>query len=284
MLTEEIRINVAGHELAAKEWGDSDKPAVIALHGWLDNAATYDRLAPLLSEYRIVALDFVGHGFSSHRPEGVRYHLLDHVDDVMGLADALDLDRFILMGHSMGAGVSTMLAGSFPERIEKLVLLEGVGPISSKPEDAPGILRKAVTDMKKSSAKRKPIYETHDEAVEARMKGIGGISREASLSLCSRGLMEVPGGFTWRSDPRVTMSSAMRLTEEMVAAYLVKLAMPTLLITGKQSFFAGNEVFRNRAALIPDLEHVDLAGNHHLHLEPDTFQPAAQAIKDFLVL
>jgi len=131
MLTEEIRIDVAGHELAAKQWGDADKPAIIALHGWLDNAATYDRLAPMLSDYRIIALDFVGHGFSSHRPEGIRYHMLDNIDDVIGLADGLELERFILMGHSMGAGVSTMLAGAFPERIQKLILIEGIGTNTS---------------------------------------------------------------------------------------------------------------------------------------------------------
>lgn len=282
MLTEEIRINVAGRELAAKQWGDSDQPAIVALHGWLDNAATFDRLAPLLEGYRVIAMDFAGHGFSGHRPEGMRYHMLDNVDDVEGLVDALDLDSFVMMGHSMGAGIATLLSGSFPERIKKLVLIEGVGPHASEDSEAPNILRKAVTDMKRAGAKRKPIYETREEAIEARMKGIGGISHGASASLCSRGLVEVPGGYTWRSDHRVTMSSAIRLTESMVGAYLQKLVMPTLLITGNQSFFDGNPVFAKRAALIPDLNHVALEGNHHLHVEPDTYLPVADAINEFL--
>lgn len=282
MLTEEIRIDVAGHELAAKQWGDADKPAIIALHGWLDNAATYDRLAPMLSDYRIIALDFVGHGFSSHRPEGIRYHMLDNIDDVIGLADGLELERFILMGHSMGAGVSTMLAGAFPERIQKLILIEGIGTNTSAPADAPSILRTAVADMRKAGAKRKPVYETREEAVQARMKGIGGISYEASMSLCGRGLQEVAGGFTWRSDPRLKMSSAIRLTEDMVRAYLKKLCMPALLVTGRHSFFAANDILAKRASLIPGLEHVDLDGNHHLHLEPTTYKPVVSVVRQFL--
>jgi pimeloyl-ACP methyl ester carboxylesterase len=282
MLTEEIRINIAGHELAAKQWGDSDKPAIIALHGWLDNAATYDRLAPLLLDHRIIAMDFVGHGYSSHRPEGVRYHMLDNVDDVLALADALELDRFILMGHSMGAGIASLLSGAFPERIEKLILIEGLGTNTSDPSNAPKVLRTAVCDMKKASAKRKPIYESENEAIEARMQALGGISRDASHSLCGRGLDAVPGGFTWRSDPRLKMSSAVRLTDAMIESYLSALVMPVLLITGKQSFFAATDVLNKRANNISNLTHFELEGNHHLHLEPATFQPVADSIIRFL--
>ena len=62
MITEEIRVQVNGMELAAKQWGDPELPAIIALHGWLDNAASYDRLAPALKNHRVIALDFAGHG------------------------------------------------------------------------------------------------------------------------------------------------------------------------------------------------------------------------------
>jgi len=282
MLTEEIRVNVAGHELAAKQWGGADKPAILALHGWLDNAATYDRIAPHLTDYRVIALDFAGHGFSAHRPEGMRYHFLDNVDDVLGLADALGLERFILMGHSMGAGVATFVAGAFPERIEKLILLEGLGSNTSSAAKAPKILRDAVNDMKRAGAKRKPVYELREEAVAARMQAIGGISQAASESLCQRGLMDVTGGFTWRSDPRLMMSSAVRLTEEMVAAYLDALDMPVLLVAGRQSFFAHDKKFSERATHICNLTHVELDGNHHLHLEPDSSDSVAQVIREFL--
>lgn len=282
MLTEDIRVQVGGLELAAKQWGSSDKPALIALHGWLDNAASFDRLAPLLTGYRFVALDFAGHGYSGHRAPGARYHLLDNVDDVIGLADALEITRFGLLGHSMGAGVATYTAASFPERVEKLILIEGIGSNTSRPEDAPAILRKAVEDLKKAGAKRKPVYESRDEAIVARAQSIGGISASASTVLCSRGLESVENGFTWRSDPRLKMSSAIRLTEEMVLAYLTALSMPTLLIRGEQSFFATTQTLLTRADHIPQCTQVSLPGNHHLHLEPETFTAVADAIQRFL--
>ena len=236
MLTEDIRIDVAGVELAAKQWGDPDKPAIIALHGWLDNAASYDMLAPALTDYRVIGLDFAGHGFSGARPAGCRYHMLDNVDDVIGLADALDLEQFILMGHSMGAGIATYTAASYPERVARLILIEGIGTVANTPAEAPRILRSAVEDMKKAHAKRKPVYETREEAIEARSQAIGGISVEAARILCQRGLEPVESGVTWRSDPRLKMNSALRLTEEMIAGFLQALTMPTLLIRGEDSF------------------------------------------------
>lgn len=282
MLTEDIRIEVAGVELAAKQWGDSEKPAIISLHGWLDNAASYDRLAPYLAEYRVIALDFAGHGYSGYRPGGVRYHMLDNVDEVIGLADALDVDQFVLMGHSMGAGIATYTAASFFDRVTKLVLIEGIGTMTSPPEEASQILRKSVEEMKKSGAKRKPIYETKDEAIEARAKAIGGISVDASTILCSRGLEKLENGYTWRSDSRLTMSSIVRMTEELVQGFLRELPMPVLLIRGEQSFVAKTQTLQERASYVPNCKVVSLPGNHHLHLEADSYEAVARAIQQFL--
>lgn len=282
MHIEEIKIEVAGQTIAIKQWGEPSKPAIIALHGWLDNAGTYDLIAPGLEGYRVLALDFAGHGFSEHRPEGMRYHMLDNIDDVMGIADALGLDSFILMGHSMGAGISSLLAGAFPERVKKLILLEGLGTNTTAEERAPEVLRKAVIDMQKANSKRKPVYKTEAEAVSARMQALGGISEAASRMLCCRGLEKVEHNFTWRSDPRLKMNSAVRLTDEMIYAYLKALTMPVLLITGKHSFFAHSGVLQKRAEKVSGMKHVELDGNHHLHLEPETYAPVMEEIKRFL--
>ncbi|MCG8536355.1 MAG: alpha/beta hydrolase, partial [Pseudomonadales bacterium] len=232
MQCEELRINVSGYTLAAKQWGDATKPALLALHGWLDNAATYDLIAPHLADYRVIALDFAGHGYSEHLPEGMRYHMLDNVDDVVGVADTLGLESFVLMGHSMGAGISSLLAGAFPERIQKLVLIEGIGTHTTTADRAAEVLRKAVLDMKKEGITQKPVYSSVADAIAARMQALGGISEEASTTLCSRGLTETEGGYTWRSDPRVKMNSAIRLTDDMIDSYLKNLTMPVLLISG----------------------------------------------------
>jgi len=269
-------------ELAAKQWGSADAPAVIALHGWLDNAASFDRLAPMLPGYRIIALDLAGHGYSTHRPEGVRYNALDNVDDVVALADALDLERFILLAHSWGAGIATYTAGIFPERVSELILVEGIGGYTSRPHEAPSILRKAVEDLKNADTKRKPLYATRDEAIRARAQAHAGISMDAAARLCTRGLEPVHGGFTWRSDPRLRMSSVIRPTEEMVTAFLRRLSMPVLLVLGRLGLLAEDPTLQVRAHQIPDCRSMVLDGNHHLHLELDTCSAVADAITAFL--
>ncbi|MDP1097940.1 hypothetical protein Q6288_28060, partial [Klebsiella quasipneumoniae] len=72
--------------------------------------------------------------------------------------------------------------------------------------------------------KRKPVYSTLDRAVEARMKGVVAVSREAAELLAQRGLMPVPGGYTWRTDSRLTLASPMRLTDEQAMAFVRRVA------------------------------------------------------------
>ena len=87
----ELNFDVNGLRLTAKAWGDPAGIPTLALHGWLDNANTFDRLAPLLPELDLVAPDFAGHGFSSHRTAGVHYTSLLDVQDALAIANDLRL-------------------------------------------------------------------------------------------------------------------------------------------------------------------------------------------------
>src|SRR5690606_37534034 len=118
---------------------------VIALHGWRDNAAMFDRLAPLLaSDMRLVAPDFPGHGRSSPRHRDGTYEIWSYVEDVLNVLDALGLERVSLLGHSMGGAVGCLFAAAFPEKVERFVMLDSLGPLSTSPEDAAGQLRRSL--------------------------------------------------------------------------------------------------------------------------------------------
>ena len=134
--TDELRFTVNDQQMVAKCWGDPDAKPVLALHGWLDNAATFNRLAPLLTDVRFISLDLMGHGLSAHRPASMPYYIWDNVQDLIVVADQLQLDTFTLLGHSMGASIATLFAGAFPQRVDKLVLIEGVAPMVTEPADA----------------------------------------------------------------------------------------------------------------------------------------------------
>lgn len=119
---EEVRLSLPHIELAAHLFGPEDGQPVIALHGWLDNANSFARLAPKLEGLRIVALDLAGHGHSNHRPTGAGYALPDYVHDVLQVAEQLGWQRFSLLGHSLVAIISVFLAGALPERVQRLSL------------------------------------------------------------------------------------------------------------------------------------------------------------------
>ena len=135
-----LSLTVNGRRLEALAWGTPTGFPCLALHGWLDNANTFARLAPRLPQLHWVAIDLPGHGLSEHRSPDAKYHFIDWVGDVMAAADALGWQRFSLVGHSMGAAIAALCAGAYPNRVKRLALLDGLGPFSSEAEDVPARL------------------------------------------------------------------------------------------------------------------------------------------------
>ena len=261
---EELRLPAGGLSLAARFWPGDGTP-VIALHGWLDNANSFVPLAQHLHQ-PLLAIDIAGHGHSDHRPASSATHYIDHVRDVLAIADAQGWQRFILLGHSMGAGIASLFAATFPERVEKLLLIEGLGPPSTEPQEAPATLRKAIDDMLALPGKKKPLYSEPEQAVQARMHGFGGLDHGSSALLCERGLEQVDGGWSWRADARLRLASSLRLSEAQIEGFLRALSMPTLLIVGEQGM-GGNGLFDHRLDWPQQLTLKRLSGRHHLHME-----------------
>ncbi|MDU7559315.1 MAG: alpha/beta hydrolase, partial [Pseudomonas sp.] len=229
-VVEEIRLSLPHIELAAHIFGPQDGLPVIALHGWLDNANSFARLAPKLSGLRIVAVDFAGHGHSDHRPRGAGYALADYAFDVLCVAEQLGWKQFALLGHSLGAIVSVIIAGSFPERVTRLALIDGIVLRSGPDIDAAENMSKALEAQLAHGHKRKSVHPTLDRAIEARMKGMVAVSREAAELLAQRGLMPVPGGYSWRSDSRLTLPSPLRLTDAQAMSFVRRVTCPTMLV------------------------------------------------------
>lgn len=270
---EEVRINLPHIELAALVAGPENGRPVIALHGWLDNANSFARLLPKLEGVRVVALDLAGHGYSAHRPVGAHYSLWDYCYDVLQVAEKLGWERFSLLGHSMGAIASVMLAGAAPERVERLVLIDGLLPMTSEAEDAPQRLGTALKAMVALVDKRKAVHASIDQALAARMRGVAAVTREAAELLARRGLMAVPGGYTWRSDNRLTLPSPLRLTQAHAEAFIAQVACPVQLVV------AGEGILKSHAAYIAGLpfQTVQLPGGHHLHLDDEAGAEAVAA-------
>lgn len=275
---------VPGSTLAALQWGSPDGVPTFALHGWLDNAATFNRLAPQLPELNLVAVDFAGHGHSAHRPAGVHYHPLLDIQDVLGVADRLGWERFNLIGHSMGAGIATELAGLFPERVLNTVAIDGFlatggAGAAERMDDN----REAVQQMLTSGNRRPPVYPSVEDMIR-RVTQATDQSWEAAAELVARGHKAVAGGFTWRTDPRIRFRTPLRMTAEQIDELMRRSTSPALLIvaeSGDRWYLNGLE---ERRAAHPNLKVARIAGPHHIHLEPDHYRDVAGLIRAFLGL
>ncbi|MBE9540323.1 MAG: alpha/beta hydrolase, partial [Proteobacteria bacterium] len=190
---------VHGLRLEGLCWGDESLPPLLALHGWLDNAASFEMLAPLLRSHYVVALDLTGHGRSSRRSEDATYQIWDDLPEVMAVLDQLGWQQFDLIGHSRGAIISTILASAIPERINHLVLLDAVMPQAIPEEDFPRQLAKFLQDKPRRLNREARVYPSAQEAIAARSKM--GLSPVAAKALARRSLVERPDGFVWASDP-----------------------------------------------------------------------------------
>jgi len=278
MESAELKIETPYVSYGAKHWNnvqqDEDKGIPwLGLHGWLDNAATFDFLAPLLWPLNLTAMDFPGHGHSDHRPPGVKYHYLDYVADVIHVADALKWPRFNLIGHSLGAGVAAVTAGTFPDRVARLVLLEGIAPISGEPQKSAEYLARSITQMKQAGLRNPPVYKKKADLISART-GAGNIKKRSAEALVARGAIELKGGVTLRSDPRLRVASPGYLTEGQVFSFLDGIEAQTLMIIAEQGLFSDKQYLESLAGRIKTLKKIEIPGEHHVHMDaPERVAP-----------
>lgn len=276
----ELTLRTPYVEIACKAWGPADGRRVFAMHGWLDNAASFDALAEILctgeDAVRLVAWDAPGHGHSGHRETGP-YHFMDYMADAAHCLDALGWDQAHLVGHSMGAGIACMLSGGLPERIASAVYIEGLGPLTNPPKQAVTRFRQALLDEAKRAKRSARVY-TQLEAAVAKRAELGAMNEESARRLVERAAEIVEGGWRWRSDPRLRITSRHYFDEPVVLAYLANIACPALLIRAKDGWPTDPEMMRVRAEAVPDMRVETLAGHHHLHMD-DPAPTAALVLK-----
>jgi pimeloyl-ACP methyl ester carboxylesterase len=257
-----------------------DGVPVLALHGWLDNAASWIPLAEHLDGIDLVALDLPGHGASAHLSPGADYALSGTVHTVLDAADALGWERFAVLGHSMGAAIGSILAAAAPDRVARFLAIEALGALADREDRTADRLRDAVAARRALAGKSLRTFPDLETAIRARMQA-NGLSEPVARLLVERGTRAVPGGFQWSSDPRLTVATAVRMTEGQVRDLLAHIACPTRVIYADPAQpYLPEKLRTERAAVLPDGEVVILDGGHHLHMEDP--RGVRAAIGDFL--
>jgi pimeloyl-ACP methyl ester carboxylesterase len=256
------------------DWGPADAPAVVLLHGVTGHARVWDHLAErLVPGRRVLALDQRGHGDSDPAPDD-DYRVATMADDVAAFAGSLRLDRFALVGHSMGGRIAIKYAADHAARLERLVIVD-IGPDIA----LAGLQR--VRDMMAQSPER---IESEEWAVEyirrANPLQDPGLLRER----VRHGLKRLPdGGLTWkyakglRDMMRAGRRDAVDLWEP-----LSRIPCPTLVVRGAESDILSPDVAKKMTERLPDGRVIELArAGHTVPADrPDEFASELRAFLD----
>lgn len=270
---------INGLRIEGLGWGDPNAQPLLCLHGWLDNAASFSLLGPLLNDFHVVALDLTGHGRSSRRSADAGYQIWDDLPEIQGVVDELGWDEFNLLGHSRGAIISTLFAATLPQRVRRLVLLDAVMPQPLAQNEFPGQMAHFLRDKGRLLGRETRVFDTIEAAVQNRADA--GLPQDAARLLTARNLRPCDGGYTWSTDPRLRGASAVKLTQGQIQAVLETLEMPTLLLLAEEGHGAHPELSANARLHIQNLTLEVVRGGHHFHMEPGVAH-LAQRVTKFL--
>lgn len=272
-------LDLNGIEIAVRTWGPEDGIPVLALHGWLDNAASFERLAPLLDGCFVVAPDLVGHGRSDHRRHDSGYYLWEHAEDMLAVTDSLGLAQFHVLAHGMGSGIASLLA-AMTSSIASMIFIDGMGAPFTVSEGSRVehlarayrlkrmLQRSQLQHFGEPDASR---FDNLETAMQQRRRRLDGeLSEEAARVLAQRDLLQLADGYCWRHDPRLVLPEPMPLTEREASDLLREIRCPLYLMFGRQGAFTAG-AFERREASLPASARVSWhPGGHHFHLEaPD---------------
>lgn len=218
-----------------------DVETVVLLHGYLDHALSFAPVAEALARrYRVIAIDHRGHGDSGRVGPGGYYHFPDYVLDLARLFDVAGIERAHLVGHSMGASIACYFAGTFPERVRSLVLLDGIGPTAPPHERGPATMRRWVSDVKLVGQREDSPMASLEEVADrlGRMSPMAPRERLVAMArtAAQQGPVEAGGfGFRWKFDPLHRTTAPVPFDAARFSAFLSAIVCPTLLVWGERT-------------------------------------------------
>jgi pimeloyl-ACP methyl ester carboxylesterase len=252
------------------EWGRSDAPPLLCLHGITQTAHSWDEVAAALAtEFRVLSLDQRGHGDSDWAPDG-DYTRHTQAADVAAITDALGLSRFVLAGMSMGGINAITLAARHPQKVRALIIVDV----------SPEIQARGVENIR-SFIQAADELDSFDAFVERAHQFNPRRSLDNIRSRLSHNLKQLPNGkWTWkydkalRSGERSFQASALLNLWDDVGA----IRCPTLIIKGGESDILSAESAAKLQAAIPESRMTIVPGAGHSVMgdNPEAFVAAAR--------
>lgn len=239
--TRTIKANGLRHNVLEWDHAGTDT-TVVLLHGFLDLAWSFEHVAlKLAPRYHVIAPDFRGHGDTEWVGAGGYYYFPDYTADLARVLPALTRKRVFLVGHSMGGIVATQYAGTFPERVQKLALLEGTGPPGGNIADAPARMLKHIETVDEVRAKGIRPLDSLDAATDRLRQIYQRLDPAWAARLAEKATRPAPdgppGSRIWKHDPLHRTRSPLVFLSPMLETFISRIACPVLLVNAAESKF-----------------------------------------------
>ena len=225
------------------DWGNDAALSLILIHGGRDHSRSWDEVARALQpHFHIMAPDLRGHG-DSDRAKGSSYSLSDYVYDLACLVRSASLHQTAIVGHSMGGMIGLMYAGSYPDRISRLAVLDGVTVLPGSPRiPTHERITEWVAQLDRIAEQKTRGYRTIAEAAERMSAHNKRLTPEQALHLASHGVRRnAYGGYSWKFDEYQKAMAPYRLSPDDHIALWSRITCPTLLLRGNESFLPDPE-------------------------------------------
>jgi pimeloyl-ACP methyl ester carboxylesterase len=247
------------------DWGQDRLPPLLLVHGGLDHARNWDWVARSLREhFHVYAMDLRGHGNSAWAP-GALYSVAEHVFDVSTLVDTLGAAPISLIGHSLGGILTLLYSGLYPDRVRKVIAIEGLGlPAAHRiHKPAPDRMRAWMESVRQTDKLEPRSYPNLEAAVERMKEANPHLSEEVAQHLTLHGTnWNADGSLSWKFDNYVRCLPPYGHDMNEQRAIYSEITCPALLVWGRESWLPDPDT-DERALVIPNRRVLKVADAGH---------------------
>ncbi len=276
-----IKVNTRRLPLALHDYG-GDGPAVLFLHGFLDNGRSFEDVAiPASSFCRPMCLDWRGHGESDYVVDG-SYHQLDHFKDLLNIMNEAPGGKpfDVVVAHSLGGTVALWLASVAPELFPKLLLLDSLGGYAADAKEQVKQFGRLVVHLQSEERSFKS-FSSRQSAEERVRHNNPELSAKGAERIVRHYLKRGESGFEVKLDPRLRGPNPFRFSEEVWQEMLSAITGEAKVLVSENGYVLRRPCSTERFQCLQNAEWIDVPKvGHHIHAEvPDI---VVRSLREFL--